>query len=59
MTTRPTSPWLILDRFVRCSSWWPYGAEDAAADSHDCTGRSIRASLDVADPPAVSRLYLS
>lgn len=51
---------LILDRFVhRCSR----DAEDeedvtASMTSRTCTNRPIRASLRVADAPAVSRLYL-
>ncbi|RLM69396.1 hypothetical protein C2845_PM17G15040 [Panicum miliaceum] len=60
--TRPPAAWLILDRFIvhRSSHRRPDDAEDAepSAASHDCIGRPIRAYLDVADPPAVSRLYL-
>ncbi|XP_021317519.1 uncharacterized protein LOC8076351 isoform X1 [Sorghum bicolor] len=54
--------WLILDRIVHRSSRRRCGVveDDATASAlaHDCVGRPIRASLRIADPPAVSRLYL-
>ncbi|CAM0149541.1 unnamed protein product [Urochloa decumbens] len=54
--------WLILDRFVHLSRRRRLGVVggDATASSLavDCAGRQIRASLRIADPPAVSRLYL-
>ncbi|CAD6255606.1 unnamed protein product [Miscanthus lutarioriparius] len=54
--------WLILDRIVHRSSRRRCGVveDDATASAlaHDCAGRPVRASLRIADPPAVSRLYL-
>ncbi|PWZ11969.1 hypothetical protein Zm00014a_015427 [Zea mays] len=61
--TDPSAPvtgdhsWLILDRIVhrsrkRC------GDATTSALAHECVGRPIRASLRIADPPAVSRLYV-
>jgi len=54
--------WLILDRIVHRSSRRRCRAveDDATASalSHDCVGRPVRASLRIADPPAVSRLYI-
>uniref|UniRef100_A0A0D3HW81 DUF1618 domain-containing protein n=1 Tax=Oryza barthii TaxID=65489 RepID=A0A0D3HW81_9ORYZ len=54
--------WIVLDPYVRCS--WrrrhKYEEEDITASKvgRTCTGFPVRASLRVADPPAVSRLYL-
>ncbi|WVZ78201.1 hypothetical protein U9M48_025950 [Paspalum notatum var. saurae] len=54
--------WLILDRFVHRSTNETPGVVDGDATTseiaHECVGRPIRASLRIADPPAVSRLYL-
>ncbi|RCV39722.1 hypothetical protein SETIT_8G246200v2 [Setaria italica] len=53
--------WLILDRFVHLSRRRRGVVEgDATASSltEDCAGRPVRASLRIAGPPAVSRLYL-
>lgn len=53
--------WLILDRFVHLSRRRLGVVEgDATASSlaEDCAGRQVRASLRIAGPPAVSRLYL-
>ncbi|RLM69692.1 hypothetical protein C2845_PM17G14950 [Panicum miliaceum] len=53
--------WLIRDRFVRLSRRRRGVVEgDATASSlaEDCAGRHIHVSLRIADPPAVSRLYL-
>ncbi|CAO2153082.1 unnamed protein product [Urochloa humidicola] len=57
----PPPSWLVLDRFVHRSKR-RYGIVDgdatASATSSDCIGRPISASLRIAGPPAVSRLYL-
>ncbi|CAL4982503.1 unnamed protein product [Urochloa decumbens] len=54
--------WLILDRFVHLTRRRRLGVVggDATTSSLavDCAGRQIRASLRIADPPAVSRVYL-
>jgi len=54
--------WLILDRIVHRSSRRRCGVveDDATASAlaHDCVGRPVRASLTIADRPAVSRLYI-
>ncbi|CAO2180011.1 unnamed protein product [Urochloa humidicola] len=53
--------WLILDRFVHISRRRRGVVDgDATASSlaEDCAGRQVRASLRIAGPPAVSRLYL-
>ncbi|XP_002450039.2 uncharacterized protein LOC8076349 [Sorghum bicolor] len=54
--------WLILDRIVHRSSRRHCGVvkDDATASAlaQDCAARPVRASLRIADPPAVSRLYL-
>ena len=49
--------WLILDRIVHRSRKW-CGDATTSALAHECVGRPIRASLRIADPPAVSRLYV-
>uniref|UniRef100_A0A0E0MNN8 DUF1618 domain-containing protein n=1 Tax=Oryza punctata TaxID=4537 RepID=A0A0E0MNN8_ORYPU len=50
--------WIILDRFVH-SRHGDVGDDDVTASeiALTCSGRRIRVSLRVADPPAVSRLY--
>nr|CAB3492281.1 unnamed protein product [Digitaria exilis]CAB3502768.1 unnamed protein product [Digitaria exilis] len=53
--------WLILDRFVHYSRRHRGVVEGDATTSspaEDCAGRHVRVSLRIADPPAVSRLYL-
>ncbi|KAJ1277504.1 hypothetical protein BS78_04G009000 [Paspalum vaginatum] len=53
--------WLILDRIVHRSGRrrGVVGGDATASDvARDCVGRSISASLRIAEPPAVSRLYL-
>ncbi|TVT99918.1 hypothetical protein EJB05_54680, partial [Eragrostis curvula] len=53
--------WLVLDRFVHRTSRRHGVVEGDATTSEisdDCVGRPIRVSLRVADPPALSRLYL-
>nr|TKW02678.1 hypothetical protein SEVIR_8G255900v2 [Setaria viridis] len=52
--------WLILDRFIHRSDRDVEDEADGTASeiSYTCTNRPIRASLRVADSPAVSRLYL-
>jgi hypothetical protein len=53
--------WLILDRFVHLSRrrrGVVQGDATASSLAEDCTGGQTRASLRIADPPAVSRLYL-
>ncbi|CAO1940499.1 unnamed protein product [Urochloa humidicola] len=53
--------WLILDRFAHISRRRRGVVDgDATASSltEDCAGRQVRASLRIAAPPAVSRLYL-
>nr|ABA99758.1 expressed protein [Oryza sativa Japonica Group] len=55
--------WIILDRCAHCSDGDVVGDDDdddvtASESAHTCSGRRIRASLRVADPPAVSRLHL-
>nr|CAB3502949.1 unnamed protein product [Digitaria exilis] len=53
--------WLILDRFVHYSRRHRGVIEGDATNSslaEDCAGRQVRVSLRIADPPAVSRLYL-
>ncbi|WVZ78205.1 hypothetical protein U9M48_025954 [Paspalum notatum var. saurae] len=68
-TTDPSPPspatgepsWLILDRIVhRSRRRRGVIAGDATASeiARDCVGRPISASLRIAEPPAVSRLYL-
>uniref|UniRef100_A0A0E0B0J3 DUF1618 domain-containing protein n=1 Tax=Oryza glumipatula TaxID=40148 RepID=A0A0E0B0J3_9ORYZ len=56
--------WMILDRIVHC---WSddgdgvVGGDDdptASEVAYTCSGHPIRVSLRVADPPAVSRLYV-
>ncbi|BAF30184.1 Os12g0589400 [Oryza sativa Japonica Group] len=55
--------WMVLDRIVRC---WSddddvVGGDDDPTSSevaYTCSGHPIRVSLRVADPPAVSRLYV-
>nr|BAT21124.1 hypothetical protein [Oryza sativa Indica Group] len=55
--------WMVLDRIVRC---WSddddvVGGDDdptASEVAYTCSGHPIRVSLRVADPPAVSRLYV-
>uniref|UniRef100_A0A0E0RJE4 DUF1618 domain-containing protein n=1 Tax=Oryza rufipogon TaxID=4529 RepID=A0A0E0RJE4_ORYRU len=56
--------WMVLDRIVRC---WSddddgvVGGDDdptASEVTYTCSGHPIRVSLRVADPPAVSRLYV-
>ncbi|KAF8647822.1 hypothetical protein HU200_065183 [Digitaria exilis] len=58
----PRTPgWLILDRFVHYSRRHRGVVEGDATTSspaEDCAGRHVRVSLRIADPPAVSRLYL-
>uniref|UniRef100_A0A0E0RIU0 DUF1618 domain-containing protein n=1 Tax=Oryza rufipogon TaxID=4529 RepID=A0A0E0RIU0_ORYRU len=52
--------WIILDRFVH-SSDGDVDAADVVTASEialTCSGRRVRASLRVADPPAVSRLRI-
>ncbi|TVU23226.1 hypothetical protein EJB05_25580, partial [Eragrostis curvula] len=50
--------WLVLDRFVHRTSRRHGVVEGTSEISDDCVGRPIRVSLRVADPPALSRLYL-
>ncbi|TVU23338.1 hypothetical protein EJB05_25695, partial [Eragrostis curvula] len=50
--------WLVLDRFVHRTSRRHGVVEGTSEMSDDCVGRPIRVSLRVADPPALSRLYL-
>uniref|UniRef100_A0A0E0FDK1 DUF1618 domain-containing protein n=1 Tax=Oryza meridionalis TaxID=40149 RepID=A0A0E0FDK1_9ORYZ len=54
--------WIVLDPYVRSSRRrrHKYEEEDVTASKvgRTCTGFPVRASLRVADPPAVSRLYL-
>lgn len=50
---------MVLDRIVRC--WSGVGGDDdptASEIAYTCSGHPIRVSLRVADPPAVSRLYV-
>ena len=57
----PARPsWLILDRFIHRSDRDVEDEADGTASeiSYTCTGRPIRASIGVADSPAVSRLFL-
>ncbi|KAF8647774.1 hypothetical protein HU200_065188 [Digitaria exilis] len=58
-TTNAT--WLILDRFVHYSRRRRgviQGDATTSSLAEDCAGRHVRVSLRIADPPAVSRLYL-
>ncbi|KAF8647771.1 hypothetical protein HU200_065185 [Digitaria exilis] len=53
--------WLILDRFVHYSRRRQGifdGDGTTSSVAQDCAGRQMRVSLRIADPPAVSRLYL-
>ncbi|KAF8666011.1 hypothetical protein HU200_053900 [Digitaria exilis] len=53
--------WLILDRFVHYSRRRQgifEGDGTTSSVAQDCAGRQVRVSLRIADPPAVSRLYL-
>uniref|UniRef100_A0A0E0RJE0 DUF1618 domain-containing protein n=1 Tax=Oryza rufipogon TaxID=4529 RepID=A0A0E0RJE0_ORYRU len=54
--------WIILDRCAHSSDGDVVvgGDDDVTASeiAHTCSGRRIRASLRVADPPAVSRLHV-
>uniref|UniRef100_A0A0E0GMN0 DUF1618 domain-containing protein n=1 Tax=Oryza nivara TaxID=4536 RepID=A0A0E0GMN0_ORYNI len=52
--------WIILDRFVHSSDGDVDAADDVTASeiALTCSGRRVRASLCVADPPAVSRLRI-
>uniref|UniRef100_A0A0E0FDJ9 DUF1618 domain-containing protein n=1 Tax=Oryza meridionalis TaxID=40149 RepID=A0A0E0FDJ9_9ORYZ len=54
--------WLILDRYAhsRDGDVVGGGGGDVTASevAYTCSGRRVRASLRVADPPAVSRLYI-
>ncbi|CAN6382146.1 unnamed protein product [Urochloa humidicola] len=53
--------WLILDRFVHLSRrrrGVVGGDSTASSLAEDCAGRQVRASLRIADAPAVSRLFL-
>uniref|UniRef100_A0A0E0JBU9 DUF1618 domain-containing protein n=1 Tax=Oryza nivara TaxID=4536 RepID=A0A0E0JBU9_ORYNI len=56
---RATHGYMVLDRIVRC--WSGVGGDDdptASEIAYTCSGHPIRVSLRVADPPAVSRLYV-
>nr|CAB3492283.1 unnamed protein product [Digitaria exilis]CAB3502771.1 unnamed protein product [Digitaria exilis] len=58
-TTNAT--WLILDRFVHYSRRRRGvigGDATTSSLAEDCAGRHVRVSLRIADPPAISRLYL-
>ncbi|KAL6639248.1 hypothetical protein ACP70R_022978 [Stipagrostis hirtigluma subsp. patula] len=60
MTKRRPS-WLILDRVGHRCRWHDeivQGDATLSTTTSDCVGRPIRASVRVADAPAVSRLYL-
>uniref|UniRef100_A0A0E0BU51 DUF1618 domain-containing protein n=1 Tax=Oryza glumipatula TaxID=40148 RepID=A0A0E0BU51_9ORYZ len=52
--------WIILDRFVHSSDGDVDADDDVTASeiALTCSGRRVRASLRVADPPAVSRLRI-
>ncbi|RCV39726.1 hypothetical protein SETIT_8G246500v2 [Setaria italica] len=57
----PARPsWIILDRFIHRTDRDVEDEADGTASeiSYTCTDRPIRASIRVADSPAVSRLYL-
>uniref|UniRef100_A0A0E0MP55 DUF1618 domain-containing protein n=1 Tax=Oryza punctata TaxID=4537 RepID=A0A0E0MP55_ORYPU len=53
--------WIVLDRYAH-SRDGDVGGDDVTAVASEiaytCSGRRIRVSLRVADPPAVSRLYI-